>query len=220
MTWQASRTDRSGAGTAAHRCRRRRDRGRARPFCDATCRSRARRARAGSGRTRCSVRAGIARCAATSTGTWYDNVGRVAAHSCTVHRDLAGELLRAAGMSGRRRLDRWLPATVAAGYRRYTRTDINALIFTRRARALGLRVDDIAVILACRRDGRPPCDTTRALLDQRIGEIDATLANLTALRAALARDRANQVRPDDDDHDAGLPTGPGYVCPLIEQASQ
>jgi DNA-binding transcriptional MerR regulator len=112
------------------------------------------------------------------------------------------------------------PERTAAGYRRYARADIDILIFIRCARGLGLRVDDIATILARRRDGRPPCDTTRAVLDQRIGEIDATLADLAALRAALAlvRDRANQVRPDDDDAD--LPTGSGYVCPLIEQAGQ
>lgn len=111
------------------------------------------------------------------------------------------------------------PERTTAGYRRYTRTDIDTLIFIRRARALGLRLDDIAAILALRRDGRPLCDTTRTLLDQRIIQIDTTLADLAALRATLARarDHANEASPDDDDAD--FPTGSGYVCPLIEQAS-
>jgi len=79
-------------------------------FCDATCRSRARRVRGGPSPARCSVRAGIARCGARSTGAWYDVRGVVAAHSCTQHRDLAAELL-SAGMPRGRKLDRWLPAT-------------------------------------------------------------------------------------------------------------
>jgi len=109
------------------------------------------------------------------------------------------------------------PERTAAGYRRYTRTDIDTLIFIRRARALGLRVEDIAAILALRRDGRAPCDTTRALLDQRIHQIDTTLAELTALRAALARAYANELRQNDDQDEADFPRS-GYVCPLIERA--
>jgi hypothetical protein len=58
------------------------------------------------------VRAGIARCTAASSGAWYDVRGTVSAHSCTEHRELAEQLLRAAVAPRGRKLDRWLPATV------------------------------------------------------------------------------------------------------------
>jgi hypothetical protein len=57
------------------------------------------------------VRAGISRCAAASSGAWYDTHGSVAAYCCTEHRDLAEALLRAAMPDGRK-LDRWLPANL------------------------------------------------------------------------------------------------------------
>jgi hypothetical protein len=59
------------------------------------------------------MRAGIVRCTTASCGAWYDTVGRVAAHTCAAHRELAGELLRATGLGRGRKLDRWLPAAVA-----------------------------------------------------------------------------------------------------------
>ena len=74
-------------------------------------RSRARRARTPPAPARCSVRAGLGRCATRSTGAGYDQRGTVAAHTCAEHRELAGDLLRA-GMPRKRTLDRWLPANV------------------------------------------------------------------------------------------------------------
>lgn len=86
-------------------------RGRPRKYCDATCRSRARRARTPPAPARCSVRAGLGRCATRSTGAWYDQRGTIAAHTCAEHREVAGDLLRT-GMPRKRTLDRWLPANV------------------------------------------------------------------------------------------------------------
>lgn len=86
--------------------------GRARHYCDATCRSAARRARTPPAAARCSLRAGVARCGAAATGAWYDQRGRIAAHTCDAHRDLSGELL-GQGMPKGPALDRWLPANVA-----------------------------------------------------------------------------------------------------------
>lgn len=90
----------------------------------------------------------------------------------------------------------WSPA----GYRLYGEHDIDVLTFIRRARTLGLHLDDIREVLHIRDAGIPPCDTVRDLLDARIKEIDDTVAELLALRRALAdtRQRANDctdVRP-------------------------
>lgn len=85
--------------------------GRKKAYCNATCRSRARRDRTPPAAARCAVRAGIARCASSSSGAWYDQRGQVVAHTCGEHRELAEELLRAAMPRGQK-LDRWLPANV------------------------------------------------------------------------------------------------------------
>lgn len=76
-----------------------------------------------------------------------------------------------------------------AGYRLYTDRDVERLTFIRRARTLGLHLDDIGRVLAIRDGGIPPCDTVRDLLDARVCEIDDTVRELLALRATLASTR-------------------------------
>jgi len=98
----------------------------------------------------------------------------------------------------------------AAGYRLYTADDIEVLSFIRRARTLGLHLDDIAQILALHRGGARPCRTVRDLLDTRIAEIDAAIADLNALRAALTESR------DGDTHLG--PDHPDSVCPIIDHS--
>jgi len=87
-----------------------------------------------------------------------------------------------------------LPATerTTAGYRLYNQDDVELLTFIRRARTLGLHLDDIREVLVIRDGGTPPCATVRDLLDARIAEIDATIAELLALRKTLAPKPASE----------------------------
>lgn len=98
------------------------------------------------------------------------------------------------------------PARSAAGYRLFTDTDVSRLRFIASARVLGLHLDQVADVLRAAESGRPPCATTRHVLGERIGEIDAVVAELTALRArvAAARDGATPERASDT------------ICPVIE----
>ena len=73
-----------------------------------------------------------------------------------------------------------------SGYRTYSDSDVELLRFVRRARALGLRLEEIRRILDLQRQGAQPCDTVIELLERHIGDIDRTLADLSALRKALA----------------------------------
>jgi DNA-binding transcriptional MerR regulator len=95
----------------------------------------------------------------------------------------------------------------AAGYRLYNPADVELLTFIRRARTLGLHLDDIREVLAIRHGGRAPCATVRELLDARVTEIDAAVADLLALREALAETR--RTADDCDDESA-------VVCSIIE----
>lgn len=84
-----------------------------------------------------------------------------------------------------------------AGYQLYDQEVIELLTFIRRARTLGLHLDDIREVLAIR-DGGIPCDTVRDLLEDRIAEIDATVTDLLALRKTLTdtRQRADDCTDD------------------------
>jgi MerR family copper efflux transcriptional regulator len=76
-----------------------------------------------------------------------------------------------------------------AGYRLYDHHDVELLTFIRRARTLGLHLGDIGQILDIRNGGTPPCAAVRDLLDERITNIDATIADLLTLRQSLTDTR-------------------------------
>lgn len=95
-----------------------------------------------------------------------------------------------------------------AGYRLYSQSDVELLTFIRRARALGLHLDDIGEVLAIRQGGNAPCATVRELLDARIAEIDAAVTDLLALRQTLIHSRQAAGR-----------AGAGAVCSIIEDTA-
>jgi MerR family transcriptional regulator, copper efflux regulator len=76
-----------------------------------------------------------------------------------------------------------------AGYRLYDQHDVELLTFIRRARKLGLHLDDIGKILAIRNGGTPPCAAVRDMLEERISEIDAAVTELLSLRRSLTSTR-------------------------------
>ena len=78
------------------------------------------------------------------------------------------------------------PDRTPAGYRMFTDEAISVLTFIRQGRSLGLSLDGIAEILELSRAGAP-CDRTRALLDQRVAEIDATIRDLQGLRSSIEK---------------------------------
>jgi DNA-binding transcriptional MerR regulator len=79
------------------------------------------------------------------------------------------------------------PTRTAAGYRQYDAEAIQRLRFIKGAQRVGLRVRDIGELLAIRDQGLCPCGHTEALLRKRMAEIDAQVAELQCVRAALAR---------------------------------
>ncbi|UQA91557.1 MerR family transcriptional regulator [Streptomyces halobius] len=95
-----------------------------------------------------------------------------------------------------------------AGYRLYDDTDVERLTFIRRARTLGLHLDDIREVLAIHAGGIPPCVTVRDKLDARVAEIDKAVADLLALRRTLVETRHRAEECVDE-----LPV---TVCSIIE----
>lgn len=77
------------------------------------------------------------------------------------------------------------PPRTAGGYRSYDERAIERLRFIQGAQRLGLKLAEIRDLLAIRDTGTCPCGPAETMLRRRIGEIDAELQRLTALRADL-----------------------------------
>lgn len=77
------------------------------------------------------------------------------------------------------------PQRTSGEHRRYGEPALDRLRFIRGAQRLGLRLTDIADLLAVRDTGECPCEPAEPLLRGRIAEIDAEMARLTRLRADL-----------------------------------
>ncbi|WP_026931854.1 MerR family transcriptional regulator [Glycomyces tenuis] len=73
----------------------------------------------------------------------------------------------------------------AAGYRRYGPEAIDRARFIRTCQGAGLRLGDIADLLAVRDTGVCPCEPAEQHLERRIGEISAEIARLEGLRSQL-----------------------------------
>jgi len=77
------------------------------------------------------------------------------------------------------------PARTAAGYRDYDPAIVERLAFIRHAQAAGLTLEHIRQVLDIRDDGQPPCVHVTGLITQRLGEMEARLAELTRTRDQL-----------------------------------
>ncbi|GGP40543.1 heavy metal-responsive transcriptional regulator [Saccharothrix coeruleofusca] len=94
------------------------------------------------------------------------------------------------------------PPRSASGYRRYPAEAVDRLRFVRGCQKLGLRLKEIADLLAVRDTGVCPCEPAETMLHRHIAELDAELARLSALRAELV------------ELVGGLPSG---RCPELDQ---
>jgi len=94
-----------------------------------------------------------------------------------------------------------------AGYRLYDRAALDRLTFIRKARALGLRLDEVQEILRVAHRGTPPCEHVREALAARLAEVEARIAELESLRATLRRALARSRR---------LPLAKSCICGIIE----
>ena len=80
-----------------------------------------------------------------------------------------------------------------SGYRLYSPADAGRLDFIRRAKLLGLSLDEIRELMAVAEGG---CNATmpelERLMDRKVAEIDAKIGELQALRARLVEYRAGK----------------------------
>ncbi len=72
-----------------------------------------------------------------------------------------------------------------SGYHLHGVADRERLRFVLKAKAIGLTLEEIGVILALRRDGERPCEHVVALLDAKIASVDEQLRALAEFRREL-----------------------------------
>ena len=74
----------------------------------------------------------------------------------------------------------------SGGFRTYHNDIIDRLSFIRQARSLGLRLRDIRELLGARGgSGRKHCENVRALLVQRLADVETQMRELRAFRRTL-----------------------------------
>jgi DNA-binding transcriptional MerR regulator len=99
------------------------------------------------------------------------------------------------------------PPRTASGYRAYDEDAVDRLRFIQGAQRLGLRLRDIADLLAVRDTGVCPCEPAEQLLRRRLAELDAEMGRLATLRGqmvAMVRALPETECP---------PPSPGTWCP-------
>lgn len=96
------------------------------------------------------------------------------------------------------------------GYKRFADGDLLRLRFIRQARELGFTLGEIAEILDHAREGESPCPRVRQIIEQRIEETRARVAELVDLQRRMERALARWNEMPD-----GIPDEQ-TVCHLIE----
>ena len=104
------------------------------------------------------------------------------------------------------------PPRTMSGYRAYGSEDLVRLDFIRKAKRLGLSLEEIKGILQLHDLREPTCVHVRSLLDQKLIQIDRVLKDLQELRSELTL--LNEKAGDLEDC---RPSG-GNICGIIEQA--
>ncbi|PXX06251.1 heavy metal-responsive transcriptional regulator [Mycolicibacterium moriokaense] len=100
------------------------------------------------------------------------------------------------------------PARTQAGYRHYGPEFVDRLEFVRRAQSAGLSLREVRQVLAIADRGDAPCGHVVSVLQARLDQVRATLAELTSLETNLSA-LLNHARTAEPIEEAG-------VCWILE----
>lgn len=102
------------------------------------------------------------------------------------------------------------PERTASGYRDYTLDEVDLIRFVRRARSLGIPLEDVRQIVELRTRGEAPCGVVRRVMAREAAAIESRIRELEELRAELERLQRRAEEISDV-----WPEGP-CVCHLVE----
>jgi DNA-binding transcriptional MerR regulator len=90
------------------------------------------------------------------------------------------------------------PGRSESGYRLYSEEHLQRVGFIKKAKHLGLSLDEIKGILDLRKHRQTPCGHVLALLDQKLAQAEAVIRDLSQFRRELAQLRdESQARLDE-----------------------
>ena len=114
-----------------------------------------------------------------------------------------GQLANATGLTTKTiryyELNRLLkePERTESGYRIYGQEDVERLEFVKKAKRLGLSLEEIRDVLQLHAQRQAPCVHVLALLDQKLDQLDDIMREMDEFRQELMRLRAeSQVRQE------------------------
>jgi DNA-binding transcriptional MerR regulator len=99
-----------------------------------------------------------------------------------------------------------------SGYRLYTEEDIEQLRFIKQAQSLGLSLDEIKGLLPKRGSGLAECRRVRDLLNIKIAELDAKIAQTRDFRKTLAAYK--------EECEEALAGNRSDCCPLLSEITR
>lgn len=97
------------------------------------------------------------------------------------------------------------PSRTASGYRVYAGEAVRLIRFIKRAQDLGFTLDEIEDLLRLRNNRRSSCASVKSAARGKMAAVDAKIADLRAMKHALAVLLARCERNDGDRH-----------CPILE----
>ena len=77
------------------------------------------------------------------------------------------------------------PSRTSSGYRDYEPAAVDRLTFIRHAQSAGFSLDQIRRVLGIGDSGERPCQHVTQLINQRLSEVEARIADLKATRSHL-----------------------------------
>lgn len=107
------------------------------------------------------------------------------------------------------------PPRSEGGFRLYGREAVEKLRFIKKARALGLTLDEIKGIMRCSQEGLGPCcDLVRRLFTKKVGEFEAKIKELQRMKRDLESLLSEWIRPREARKRSYA------VCPQIEREAK
>ncbi len=102
------------------------------------------------------------------------------------------------------------PERTDSGYRLYGQTDVERVVFIKKAKELGFSLSDTKEILEVHDAGDSPCVHVLAILDRKIHEIDSLVQELRGFQGELVRLRDESAARAE--HGAE-----GAICGIVER---
>lgn len=102
------------------------------------------------------------------------------------------------------------PRRTESGYRVYDQKTVEMLEFIIKAKAFGLKLEEIKQTLLMYDRGQAPCERTQTFITNRIAEIESKIADLLRIKGKLEKLL----------HLKRLKAFPECICPIIEASEE